>query len=312
MHLPVFPKENNSQFLFASEEHVLYAQTIQKIGDVLLNMSDYKEAMESYNWALDVMYREPDHHFIEIGEILDNKGKIHYSKGQVDEALQCHQEALRSKQQDLGEDHPELAETFHHIGNCLSDEGNIDDAIVHFDEAVRLKELDPDGGPENDADVLTIEGILNNLEGNQKQGLECYERALQILVSKVPHRKEKIASLLHLIGCVYLMSGEQTKAMKLFKESLKARRKVLGFIHLDVASTLFNMAFLHQTRSRFDKALRCLEGKLANRILNSKLYSISLQTASNDSSSYFTLFFILFKCCTHRGIENSPVAPSRK
>ena len=44
-------------------------------------MSDYHEAMESYNWALDVMYKEPDHHHIEIGEILDNKGMIHYSKG---------------------------------------------------------------------------------------------------------------------------------------------------------------------------------------------------------------------------------------
>ena len=80
-------------------------------------MCDYNEAMESYNWALDVMYKEPDHHYIEIGEILDNKGTIHYSKGEIDEALQCHQEALRSKQEDLGEDHPELAETYHRIGN---------------------------------------------------------------------------------------------------------------------------------------------------------------------------------------------------
>lgn len=249
------------------EEHILYAQTIQKIGDIFLSMSDYHEAMESYNWALDVMYTEPSHHRVEIGEILDNKGTIHYSKAEIDEALQCHQEALRSKQVDLGEDHPELAATYHHIGNCLSDQGNVDDAIVHFEEAIRLKELDPEGGPERDADVLTIEGILHNLEGNQDQGLECYEKALQIFVTKVPHRKEKVASLLHLIGCVYLMSGEQKKAMKLFEESLQARRKVLGFVHLDVASTLFNMAFLHQTRNRLDRALKCLEEALKIRQL---------------------------------------------
>ena len=249
------------------EEHILYAQTIQKIGDIFLGMSDYHEAMESYNWALDVMYSEPSHHRVDIGEILDNKGSIHYSKGEIEEALQCHQDALRSKQVDLGEDHPELAGTYHHIGNCLSDQGNIEDAIVHFEEAIRLKELDPEGGPERDADVLTIEGVLHNLEGNQEQGLECYEKSLQILVTKVPHRKEKVASLLHLIGCVYLMSGEQKKAMKLFEESLQARRKVLGFVHLDVASTLFNMAFLHQTRNRLDKALKCLEEALKIRQL---------------------------------------------
>ena len=249
------------------EEHILYAQTIQKIGDIFLGMSDYHEAMESYNWALDVMYTDPGLHRVEIGEILDNKGTIHYSKGEIEEALQCHQEALRSKQVDLGEDHPELAATYHHIGNCLSDQGNVEDAMVHFEEAIRLKEVDPEGGPERDADVLTIEGILHNLEGNQEQGLECYEKSLQILVTKVPHRKEKVASLLHLIGCVYLMSGEQKKAMKLFEESLQARRKVLGFVHLDVASTLFNMAFLHQTRNRLDRALKCLEEALKIRQL---------------------------------------------
>jgi tetratricopeptide (TPR) repeat protein len=249
------------------EEHILYAQTIQKIGDIFLSMSDYHEAMESYNWALDVMHIEPSHHRIDIGDILENLGSIHYSKGEIDEALQCYQDALRSKEVDLGEDHPELATTFHHIGNCLSDQGNTEEAIAHFEEAVRLKEMDADGGGERDADVLTINGVLHNLNGRQQDGLECYEKALQILVTKVPHKKEKVASLLHLIGCVYLMAGEHKKAMKLFEESLQARRKVLGFVHLDVASTLFNMAFLHQTRNRLDKALKCLEEALKIRQL---------------------------------------------
>jgi len=249
------------------EEHILYAQTIQKIGDVFLAMSDYHEAMESYNWALDVMHIEPSHHRIDIGDILENMGNIHYSKGEIDESLQCFQDSLRSKVADLGQDHPELASIYQHIGDCLSDQGKADDAIVHFNEAIRLKELDPYGSDERDADVLTIKGMLHNLKGKQQQGLECYEKSLQILVTRVPHRKEKVASLLHLIGCVYLVSGEHKKAMKLFEESLNARRKVLGFVHLDVASTLFNMAFLHQTRNRLDKALKCLEEALKIRQL---------------------------------------------
>ena len=249
------------------EEHILYAQTIQKIGDVFLGMSDYTEAMESYNWATDVMHIEPSHHRVDIGDILDNLGNIHYSKGEVPEALTCYQDSLRSKKVELGDDHPELAVTYQHIGNCLSDQGDTDEAIAHFEEAIRLKELDPDGGAERDADVLSIEGVLNNLTGRQEDGLHCYEKSLEILVTKVPHRKEKVAALLHLIGCVHLMNGEHKKAMKLFEESLQARRKVLGFVHLDVASTLFNMAFLHQTRNRLDKALKCLEEALKIRQL---------------------------------------------
>lgn len=249
------------------EEHILYAQTIQKIGDVFLGMSDYTEAMESYNWAMDVMHIEPSHHRVDIGDILDNMGNIHYSKGEVPEALRCYQDALRSKKVELGDDHPELAVTYQHIGNCLSDQGDTDEAIAHFEEAIRLKELDPDGGDERDADVASIEGVLNNLTGRQEEGLKCYERSLEILATKVPHKKEKIAALFHLIGCVHLMNGEHKKAMKLFEESLQARRKVLGFVHLDVASTLFNMAFLHQTRNRLDKALKCLEEALKIRQL---------------------------------------------
>ncbi|KAL3942183.1 MAG: hypothetical protein SGBAC_003584 [Bacillariaceae sp.] len=249
------------------EQHILYAQTIQKIGDIFLGMSDYNEAVESYGWALEVMNREPTLHRVEIGEILDNKGSIHRSKGELEESLKCHQEALRSKQMDLGEDHPELVVTYQHIGNCLSEQGNDDDAIVHLEEAIRLKELDLDGGAEGESDILTLEGFINYIERNQEQGLECYEKALQILVTKAPYRKEKIASLLHLIGCVYLTSGEHKKAKKLFEESLRARRKVLGFVHLEVASTLFNMAFLYQSRNRLDKALKCLEEALKIRAL---------------------------------------------
>ncbi|GKY93212.1 hypothetical protein MPSEU_000289000 [Mayamaea pseudoterrestris] len=249
------------------EEHILYAQTIQKIGDIFLKMSDYHEAMESYNWALDTLHVEPSHHRIDIGDILENMGSIYYSKGEIDEALQCYQDALRSKEVDLGEDHPELATTFQFIGNCLSDQGKTEEAIAHYEEAIRLKQMDAERGGEREADILTMQGVLHNLNGRQHEGLECYEKALQVLVTKAPHKKEKVASLLHLIGCVYLMSGEQKKSMKLFEESLQARRKVLGFVHLDVASTLFNMAFLFQSRNRLDKALKCLEEALKIRQL---------------------------------------------
>ena len=241
------------------EEHILYAQTIQKIGDVFLGMSDYAEAMDSYNWALDVMHVEPSHHRVDIGDILDNMGNIHYSMGEVSEALRCYEDALRSKKVELGDDHHELAPTYQHIGNCLSDQGNTDEAIEHFQETIRLRALDTENDAERDADILSIEGVLHNLTGRPEEGLHCYENALEILATNAPHRKEKIAALLHLIGCVYLMNGEHKKAMKLFQESLQTRRKVLGFVHLDVASTLFNIAFLHQTRNRLDKALKCLE-----------------------------------------------------
>eukprot|EP00977_Amphora_coffeiformis_P011521 scaffold2767_cov177-Amphora_coffeaeformis.AAC.95 len=249
------------------EEHILYAQTIQRIGDVFLSMSDYHEAMESYNWALDVMHIEPSHHRIDIGDILENMGKIHFYKGETDDALQCFHDALQSKQTELGEDHPELFSIYEQIGNCLSEQGKVEDAIAHLEEAIRLKTLDQYGGDERDATVMTLQGVLSVRQGKQKAGLECYEKALQILVTKAPHRKEKIASLLHLIASVYLVGGESKKAMKLFEESLQARRKVLGFVHLDVASTLFSMAYLHQKRKRLDKALKCLEEALKIRQL---------------------------------------------
>jgi tetratricopeptide (TPR) repeat protein len=249
------------------EEHILYAQTIQKIGDVFLGMSDYSEAMDSYNWALDVMHVEPSHHRVDIGDILDNMGNIHYSMGEVSEALRCYEDALRSKKVELGDDHHELAATYQHIGNCLSDQGDTEEAIEHFQEAIRLRELDGENDAERDADILSIEGVLHNLTGRQEEGLHYYERALEILLCKAPHKKEKIAALLHLIGCIYLMNGEHKKAMKLFQESLQTRRKVLGFVHLDVASTLFNIAFLHQTRNRLEKALKCLEEALKIRQL---------------------------------------------
>ena len=249
------------------EEHILFAQTIQRIGDLFLDMSDYTEATASYDWAMDIMHIQPHLYRIEIGEILDNVGNIHFSKGEIPEALLCFKDALRSMKVELGDDHPELAVVYQHIGNCLSDQGDTDEAIRYFEQSIRLKKLDPDGGAERDADVLSIQGVLNNLTGRQGGGLQCYEESLKVLVSKVPYRKEKIATLLHLIGCVHLLDGEHMKALTSFVESVNTRREVLGFVHLDVANTLFNMAFLHHTRGRLDKALKCLEESLKIRQL---------------------------------------------
>merc|ERR1712157_595682 len=221
-----------------------------------------------------------------IGSIQENIGNIHYSKGEVALALQKFNDSLQTRVADLGVDHPDLADIHQKIGNCFSDQFEIDNAITNFNKAIGLKEADPEGGPLATADVLTIEGILNNLNGDPEEGLENYERALQILVTFAPDKKEKIASLLHLIGCVYLISAEHKKAMILFKESLQARRKVLGCCHLDVANTLFNMAFLYEVKRRnylekaiklhegndqqeqyYDKAMKCLEEALKIREL---------------------------------------------
>ena len=243
-------------------EHILFAHTVQKIGDVFLAMSDFTEAMNSYKWALDIMQLDVTLNCVDIGEILDSIGNIHYNIGEVTEALKIFQVALNSKKVELGDDHPELAATYHHIGNCLTDQDRADDAISYFEEVIRLKKLDPDLGAEGDSDVLAIKGVLNTLTGQKEEGLRYYERSLEILTRKVPHRKEKIARLLHVIGCVYLTMGEYKKAMKIFVASLKARRAGVGFVHVDVVSTLFNIAFLHQSNKHPEKAFKCLEQAL--------------------------------------------------
>jgi predicted negative regulator of RcsB-dependent stress response len=90
--------------------------------------------------------------------------------------------------------------------------------------------------------------MIHNLNGDEEKGLKCYEKALRALKREAPTKKEKIASIQHLIGCVFLIRGNNKKAMKKFEQSLQTRREMsASFVHLDVASTLFNIAFLHQT-----------------------------------------------------------------
>ena len=249
------------------ETHILVAHTIKKIGDVFFQMNDYSEAMEVYNSAMDIMHAEPSLYRIDIGDILDNLGNIYYMKGEVPEALLCYQDALTSKKVELGDNHPELAPIYQHIGNCLADRGGVEQAIACVEQAIRLKQVDPDLGPERDTDLLSLQGILNNLTGRDQEGLRCYEKALEVLVTKLPYRKEKIAVMMNLIGCAHLLNGESKKALMFFVESIQARRDVLGYVQLDVAGTLFNMAFIHHNQERPKMALRCLEEALKIRQL---------------------------------------------
>jgi len=244
-------------------EHILCAETKQKLAEVYLSMSDYGEALECYSSALYIMNLDPGRYMLEIGIILNNVGLIHYSRGEIDEAQKCYKNAIRSLEMEGEASYPELAVTYQRMGNCSSDTGFTDEAIEQFQESIRLKGLEPNVSGENASDILAIEGMIHNLNGDEEKGLKCYEKALRALKREAPTKKEKIASIQHLIGCVFLIRGNNKKAMKKFEQSLQTRREMsASFVHLDVASTLFNIAFLHQTRNKFHRALRCLEEAL--------------------------------------------------
>eukprot|EP00549_Striatella_unipunctata_P025591 CAMPEP_0118703848 /NCGR_PEP_ID=MMETSP0800-20121206/18844_1 /TAXON_ID=210618 ORGANISM="Striatella unipunctata, Strain CCMP2910" /NCGR_SAMPLE_ID=MMETSP0800 /ASSEMBLY_ACC=CAM_ASM_000638 /LENGTH=451 /DNA_ID=CAMNT_0006605545 /DNA_START=687 /DNA_END=2042 /DNA_ORIENTATION=- len=55
--------------------------------------------------------------------------------------------------------------------------------------------------------------------------------------------------------------------MKRFEASLHSRKDGAGFVNLDVANTLFNIAFLHQNRGKIKKAVKCMNEALKIRKL---------------------------------------------
>eukprot|EP00978_Attheya_sp_CCMP212_P029631 scaffold105937_cov54-Attheya_sp.AAC.2 len=211
-------------------EHILCAETKQKLAEVYLSMSHYGEALECYSSALYIMNLDPGRYMLEIGIILNNVGLIHYSRGEIDEAQKCYKNAIRSLEMEGEASYPELAVTYQRMGNCSSDTGFTDEAIEQFQESIRLKGLEPNFNGENASDILAIEGMIHNLNGEEEMGLKCYEKALRALKREAPTKKEKIASIQHLIGCVFLIRGNNKKAMKKFEQSLQTRREMSGML----------------------------------------------------------------------------------
>lgn len=116
--------------------HVLLAETLFKLGEVLSEIGTYPEAMDHYRESVRI-YRLHDD-LDDAAAVLCGIGQVHHERGELDEALAIYDEVLRIAVVAYGQDDEFVAQMEGILGNIYLEKGETAEAMRRFASAARI------------------------------------------------------------------------------------------------------------------------------------------------------------------------------
>jgi len=192
-----------------------FGEAHNNLGNVLMDLAQYKEAEKSYREALHVT---PDHPMIlsNIGNALQRQGK--------------NKEAIVWLNKSISIDHS-YAEAYSNLGNVLRGLKNLDEAMVSYHKAIELKP--------NLAEPYANMGVILNDLGRLEDALDVHNQAIKIK----PNYAE-----------AYYNRGNTLKELGLLEEALDSYEKAID-IKPNYAEAYGNYGVVLRELGMIDKAL---------------------------------------------------------
>lgn len=183
-----------------SDDDRVYYNTLKEKGNLYLFMSDYTQAMNHYQTALD-FYRR-NNIFIGASRCLNNMGIIHKNRGEYVEALSVYEESVNYIDQ---EKYPmQIAQGYINMGNVFVYLGSYERALEYYEMALSLSEREK--SLKEIALCLSNSGVIQNKCNNFQQAYTLYKSALE--VSETINDRVQSSNCLINIGTNYADMGE--------------------------------------------------------------------------------------------------------
>jgi CHAT domain-containing protein len=196
--------------------------------------------------------------------ILNNKGELYASLGDLDTAMNYFSEA-RTLLDSLEKVDPDLkASVLLQIGQVNASTGKLDQALEYFQRARATSPNKPKA-----AYILTALGDAWSRQGNAEEARKAYAEALKIQLEIEDRRGQAITR--QKLGEAYALSGDPAAASKEYELALSLWRAVLD--RRGEAATLNNIALLERGRNNLSEALQ--RSEQATSILESLRTSVS-------------------------------------
>ncbi len=190
-----------------------------------------------------------------ISDSLNNLGLVCVSKGDLNQALEYHQRSLAIKEE-LG-NKQEIAKSLNNLGNVYSKKGDLNQALEYHQRSLAIKE---ELGNKHDVALSLLNvGVDHQLKGDLNQALEYYQRSLEI--SEKLGNKQDIALAINNLGNILELRGDLDQALKRFQRSLMLY-KMLG-IKENIALSLNNIGTIHRKKGNSKEALEYYQQSLA-------------------------------------------------
>jgi len=231
-------------YLSESANHVEYYETIKEKGNAYLFLSEYDQAANLYNTALDFYKR--NNLPIGVSRCLNNLGIIHKNRGDYVEALSVYEESVRYL--DSVANAYDICQAHINMGNVFVFLGTYERALEHFHKALVIAERE--GYQQNIGLCLSNSGVVQNKIHHYEEALNLYKRAL--VVSQANNDPIQVSNCLINIGTNYADMGEPEKGLEYVERGLAIRIE-LGDLRV-ISNCHIHMAEIHFMLQSYDKA----------------------------------------------------------
>ncbi|MEM7128197.1 MAG: CHAT domain-containing protein [Chloroflexota bacterium] len=191
------------------------------------------------------------------GDLLNNRGMIHFFLGEYKEALDLFEQALSARSQIRGPQRIiKEAETLSNIASLYAIQGNFDDALQTYERM--LRQVDDRFSALAQAQIEVNIGNIYVRKGNLQKGFLHFLQAQELSHGSPPIFN---AILLHNLGLTYAIIGEfalsldnLTQAERLFEESESWAN--IAAVNNDLGQLLFRLTRYEAAQAGFENSQR--------------------------------------------------------
>ncbi len=245
--------KNYKNALELEDDNKNKARLFGKIAGVYNNKGDFESSLEYADKGMSLATEDD----VEMCRLLNKKGWAYIRQGEYDTAMDFFEEERVIA--DRLDEKKDYAQALHDIGTIYISKGDYDEGKEHLEKAlaIRTKIEDVKGM----AKSLSNIGSIHYRKSEYDVSLEFHERSLE--TAEDIGNKDGVGISLNNIGTIYSAKGEKDKALEYYIRSLETAEKIGD--KNSIALSLNNVGIIYNYKGELDKALEYFQRSLKMR-----------------------------------------------
>ncbi len=241
-------------------------RAMNELARILVRAHRFDEAAAILDRALTLAKDRLGEASVELADVYNVVGNLHYLKGELVDAQPANLERLHILEQVVGENHPLVASAHNNIGLLENELGHPDEAMRHFRRALQIYAREPTGLHSRRGNTFNNMAGIAEDRGQIDQAIDLYlQSARERELAPGPHGNSA--------GDSYTNLGNLLRKQKRYDEAVKYQRRALaiyekvhaadrartGHEHPDLAWPLTALGEIALERGKPQEALPYLE-----------------------------------------------------
>ena len=247
------------QATVGTNQQVLVAETLQRIGMVQIELCEFDSAMKALEKALTIQNSALGKAHAATLQTRLAIAIVFMNRAELDSSIEQFTAILDIQSRVHGPKHPNLARTMYYIARAYEWNGDIASATKFLEESFFM--ADDFLGHDHPAQASTLHGIAD-LQRQKRR----YKKSLQILYSVLDMRKETLGerhidvamTLCSVASCQAAM-GRFADSSKVFDDALSIAEEAVGSTHPSEAQIYVEKGSLFLRKCQFEEAREMIE-----------------------------------------------------